>query len=229
MWVKICGTTSLEDAEMAVEAGADALGFVFAPSPRRVTPAQVAPIVSRLPGEVERIGVFVNPEYDEIVEAVREAGLTGVQLHVCADLRLPERLRERFLDRSNFRLLQVVRIAMGERFTSAGLPEIVSRPDAVLVEARSSAGHGGTGSRFNWPAARELFHKAAHEARLIVAGGLTPENVAEAVETLRPWGVDVVTGVESEPGQKDPAKVLAFVRNARHAANSFPPAKASAV
>ena len=227
MWVKICGTTNLDDAEMAVEAGADALGFVFAPSPRRVTPAQVARIVPQLPEGVERIGVFVNPEYDEIIAAVREAGLTGVQLHVCEDPRLPEQLREYFLERSDFRLLQVVRVAPGQPFSSVRLFDTLSRADVALVEALSSTGHGGTASRFDWQAAREHFLAAAHEARLVVAGGLTPENVAEAVETLSPWGVDVVTGVESEPGRKDCAKVRAFMRNVRHAASSFPPARAN--
>ncbi len=227
MWVKICGTTNLDDAETAVEAGADALGFVFAPSPRRVTPAQVARIVSQLPEEVERIGVFVNPEYEEIITAVREAGLTGVQLHVCEDPRLPGQLREYFLERSNFRLLQVVRVPPGQPFSSIMVFDTLSCAHAVLVEARSSTGHGGTASRFDWQTAREHFLAAAHERRLVVAGGLTPENVAEAVETLSPWGVDVVTGVESEPGRKDCAKLRAFVRNARHAATSFPPAEAN--
>ncbi|MGD0736500.1 MAG: phosphoribosylanthranilate isomerase [Terracidiphilus sp.] len=215
VWIKICGNTSLEDARLAVEAGADAVGFVFAASPRRVTAAQVAAIVRHLPEAVEKIGVFVGADFEGIEAVVREAGLTGVQLHFAADPELPEELHARF-----GRELRILRVLHFDAEHLAGiatqLADYARDPhvDAVLVDSKTATAVGGTGTAFDWAAAQlTLFH--GPQNRLVAAGGLTPENVVEAIATLRPWGVDVVSGVEAAPGRKDPVKVKDFVARAR--------------
>jgi len=214
LWIKICANTSLADAELAAEAGADAVGFVFAPSPRRVTPEQVAEIAPQLPEALEKIGVFVDAAFEEIAATVEAAALTGVQLHWAAPPALPAALRARF--GAKLRILGLVHFdpAAGER-----IAEITgdTNIDAILVDSRTAAAVGGTGRAYDWDAARRSIFGAAGPMKLVAAGGLTPENVAEAIATLNPWGVDVVSGVESTPGIKHPAKVRAFVANARAA------------
>ncbi|MGH9599899.1 MAG: phosphoribosylanthranilate isomerase [Terracidiphilus sp.] len=216
LWIKICGNTSLADAELAVAAGADALGFVFAPSPRRVTAAQVAAIVPRLPEAIEKIGVFVDAPFDEIASAVRACGLSGVQLHFNAAPETPARLRASFGPQLS--ILRVVHFG-AEAAAAIEIPDADANVDAFLVDSGSAAAPGGTGAAFDWEFARRtLFQNmAARKRRLIVAGGLTPVNVADAIATLRPWGVDVVSGVEAAPGRKDPEKIHAFIANARAA------------
>ena len=221
LWIKICGNTSLEDAQLAAEAGADAVGFVFAPSPRRVTPEQVAVIVPHLPAALEKIGVFVDASFEEIESTVQAAGLTGVQLHFNAAPALPARLRERFGD--TLRILGVIHFGPEpslEALSIADNPHLDDpNIDAVLVDSRTAKAVGGTGTSFDWQtASATLFrNKEAQGRRLIAAGGLTPENVTEAIATLRPWGVDVVSGVEAAPGRKHPDKVRVFLANARAA------------
>jgi phosphoribosylanthranilate isomerase len=215
LWIKICGSTSLEDARLAEEAGADAVGFVFAPSPRRVTPAQVAAIVPHLSATVEKIGVFVNAGLDEIYTTVTTCGLTGVQLHSEAGPGVPGRLRER-LGRG-LRILRVV------HFGPDAAEQIAQHTrnrdvDGVLVDSRTPIAVGGTGVTFDWDSASRIFSQNAEaRKRLIAAGGLRPENVAEAIATLQPWGVDVASGVESQPGKKDPDKLRTFIAKARAA------------
>jgi phosphoribosylanthranilate isomerase len=218
LWVKICGNTSLEDARLAVEAGADALGFVFAPSPRRVTVAQVAAIVGHLPRAVEKIGVFVGASQDEIYLAVRCCGLTGVQLHSEASPEMMAGLRKRL--GSKVKILRVVHFGPDAEAQAAAIAEDPN-VDAVLIDSRTAHAVGGTGVAFDWDAARKtLFSDSQKQPRRIAAGGMNPSNVAEAVAKLRPWGVDVVSGVESAPGRKDPLKVMEFVLNARAAEGS---------
>ncbi len=218
MWIKICGTTNIDDAQHAADAGADALGFVFAPSPRRVTEAQARHIVSHLSSEVETYGVFVDASIEEIVHTVLACGLTGVQLHRTLNAgqesfepALPEKLRRHFLARCSqeVRIVSVVAFdeALEDQFEGAA-----RSADALLIDSRLG---GGSGIRFDWAAARASFQKARGKSRVIAAGGLSPENVEEAIETLAPWGVDVVTGVEASPGRKDPRKVEAFIQAAR--------------
>lgn len=212
LWVKICANTTLEDALLAAEAGADAVGFVFAPSPRRVTPEQVAAIVPQLPASLEKIGVFVDASFDEIVATVETTGLTGVQLHFEPPPDLPARLRTRFGP-----ALRILRVMHFDAQNAASLQALNdSDSDAILVDSRTATAVGGTGQRFDWSSASgALFQNTRVRKHLIAAGGLTPENVEEAIALLRPWGVDVVSGVERMPGQKDPAKVREFVINAR--------------
>jgi phosphoribosylanthranilate isomerase len=219
LWIKICGNTSLEDAQLAVEAGADAVGFVFAPSPRRVTAAEAAAIVPHLADDVEKIGVFVDAPLDEIYATVRACGLTGVQLHTEAGQELPARLRQ--LLGAELRIMRVVHFGP-EAATQAAIIARDANVAAVLVDSRTATAVGGTGVVFDWQVARKiLFRKKNAPKRLIAAGGLTPDNVAEAIATLRPWGVDVASGVEASPGCKDPVKVRDFVANARSAGHGF--------
>lgn len=210
LWIKICANTSLEDAQLAADAGADAVGFVFAPSPRRVTAEQAAAIVPHLPATLEKIGVFVDASFDEIAKTVEAAGLTGVQLHFNAEPELSARLRERF--GAALRILHVVHFD-----AEAALPRLDANVDGILVDSRSATAVGGTGKSFDWAAASKALFQNGSAGKLIAAGGLTPQNVAEAIATLRPWGVDVVSGVEAAPSRKDAAKVRSFIANARAA------------
>jgi phosphoribosylanthranilate isomerase len=215
MWVKICANTNFEDALLAAEAGADAVGFVFAESPRRVTAKQVGAIAPHLPEALEKFGVFVGSSLDEIAQTVSECGLTGVQLHFSHDPRLAEKLRERFGPK-----LTILRVVHYSQDLETHIKEAQKdlSINGVLVDSRTATVVGGTGIRFDWQAARRGFLEAAPHLRLIAAGGLNPANVAEAIQTLGPWGVDVASGVEAAPGKKDPEKVRAFVSAARAAA-----------
>jgi phosphoribosylanthranilate isomerase len=223
MWIKICGNTNLEDACFAAECGANAVGFVFAPSPRQVEVDVVREITARLPRQVEKYGVFVDAGFDEIVSSVSNAGLTGVQLHRSPDTLLPSRLREHFARRQmQIGILGVLHykdhdLEFNLEFEQQ-LMELGDPVDGVLVDSSTARAVGGTGTTFNWLAAQASFQRAAPHLRLIAAGGLSPENVRQAIQTLRPWGVDVVSGVESAKGKKDPIRVRAFIRCAQEAA-----------
>lgn len=214
MWVKICANTNLDDARMAADLGADALGFVFAPSARRVTVAEVAAITAHLPATVEKVGVFHSQDVGEIAQAVREAGLTGAQLHGGADLALLARLQEMLGDGVN--VIQTLHWEVGQERAVEGIQGQLAAlhgGQRVLLDSKVGTATGGTGVSFDWEAARGVF--ATGGLRMIVAGGLRPENVAEAIKQLQPWGVDVASGVEARPGKKDSLKVAAFIRKAR--------------
>lgn len=216
IWIKICANTSLEDALMAAEAGADAVGFVFAPSPRRVTAAQVAAITPHLPASVEKIGVFVDATLEQIVSTVQECGVTGVQLHFDAPPELPAQLHERL--GPELRILSVVHFsAVNSEHQAASMTEHVRDPhvDGVLVDSRTEIAVGGTGEVFDWASARKTIFQDRRACKLIAAGGLNPDNVAEVIAALNPWGVDAVSGVEAAPGRKDRVKVMEFVARAR--------------
>lgn len=199
MFVKICGTTSEEDALLAVAMGAEALGFVFAPSPRQMRPQDVADIVKRLPPEIMTVGVFKDDVPERIIHIVRSTGLKGAQIHggFTADDAV------------------TVRRAIFHTFVafSAGDPRVPDahayEPYAVLLDGARPGG----GQVFDWSLAEEV----PDDVKLIVAGGLTTDNVVDVIRTLHPWGVDVVSGVESSPGRKDPVKLRAFIAKA-HAA-----------
>ena len=198
-WVKICGTTNLEDALVAVDAGADALGFVFYDkSPRYVAPEGVREIVQHLPERVEKVGVFVNESPDRLEEIAEMTGLTAIQLH-------GEEYRGALLPLGNKKTFMA--IPASELLNkSVLLPQGLS---GVIVDSGNQQQRGGTGVVFDWRALCSAI--GVFKDPLIVAGGLTPENVGEMMGILKPWGVDVVSGVELEPGKKDPAKVKAFV------------------
>lgn len=216
MWVKICGNTNLEDALVAAEVGADAVGFVFAESPRRVTVEQVRTITPHLPERLEKYGVFVDWDLEQIVRTVGKGGLTGVQLHSDRDPLLAAKLRERFGD--GLKILRVIHYA-GDLRSQLITAKDDRNVDCVLVDSRTATVVGGTGIQFNWQTARRSFQES--RLRLVVAGGLSPENVAAAIHTLHPWGVDVASGVESAPGKKDSFRLKAFVDAAKAAAEEI--------
>ena len=219
MWIKICGITSLQDAETAVAAGANSIGFVFAESPRRMTPEAVREITASLPKTLEKIGVFVNASFDEMAAACRVAGLTGLQLHGSVRGFHSQHLRDSNADLT--RVLQVVGYHADPKAFALDLRTLrdssPGEEDAVLVDTWFEGKLGGMGRSFDWPAARNIFLREAPYLRLIAAGGLNPENVREAIQTLHPWGVDVSSGVEKSPGKKDSGRVAAFIRAARAA------------
>jgi phosphoribosylanthranilate isomerase len=200
MFVKICGITNEDDALLAVAMGADALGFVFAPSPRQIAVQRVYDITRRLPPEVLTVGVFRDDHPERVVDTVNRAGLRAAQLH------------------GHETPAMVAEVAAQVRWVIKGV--VAGGPDArnadrigtdlVLVDAASP----GSGKVFDWTLIDEL----PAGLRYILAGGLTPDNVANAVERGLPWGVDVSSGVERSPGKKDALKVKAFIERARAAA-----------
>ena len=197
--VKVCGITNLEDALAALEAGADMLGFNFyARSPRRVSPSEARRVVERLPAGVECVGVFVNESAPAGVERVaRESGVGAVQLHGAETHEFCRALRG---------LTTIKALRVGPDFT----PESAAAypTDAVLLDAYVAGEWGGTGHTFDWSLAR-LTREAV--PRLFLAGGLKPENVAAAVAAVRPFAVDVCSGVETSPGRKNPRLIRGFV------------------
>ncbi len=198
--VKICGITSWTDAKLAVDTGADALGLNFYPPSRRcVTPAQAWEIIRRLPPFVEAVGVFVNWPFAVVDALVRALRLSAVQLH--GD-ETPREVAEFAAARP---VIKAFRVRSG--FRPAALARY--RPAAAfLLDGFRSGLPGGTGKRFDWRVARQ----ARRFGRIILAGGLTPENIAEAVREVNPFAVDVCTGIESQPGRKDPARLRELMR-----------------
>lgn len=201
--VKICGITSVADGLAAAEAGADMIGLMFyEQSPRHITLAQAAEIARALPPFVLRVGVFVNPAEDEVTRAIGECGLSLLQFH--GD-ETPEFCTQ-------FGLMSLKALRMRDAESLKTLAQF--NTDAYLLDAYSPGARGGTGATFNWDLAVEA-QKLGKP--IFLAGGLTPENVAEAVRKVRPFAVDVSSGVESAPGKKDHAKVRAFIQSARNA------------
>ncbi len=200
--VKICGVTRLEDALAAVRLGADALGFNFWPrSKRYLPPAEARAIVYRLPAFVSVVGVFVDPTREEVLRAVDACRIGVAQLHgdespeLCASLPLP--------------VLKGIRVPDGH-----ALAQLASYDVQGFVLDAPSPGYGGSGVTFDWSLAAEV----ARELPIVLAGGLTPENVAQAVRAVQPWGVDVASGVEAAPGVKDHARMKLFISAAKGAA-----------
>lgn len=208
-WIKICGTTCVEDALQSMEAGADALGFIFAPSKRRVTPEQAQQIIHELPQAVEQIGVFMNSTAAEIGAIACKVAVTGIQMH--GD-EAPAEVYSQLPANQRDALRKIKTILVQGNFASKfdSYATASSIVDAWLFDSGA-----GSGKTFDWQAARAQL--GDRQGRFIVAGGLTPENVGEAIRTFKPWGVDVVTGVEREPGRKDPEKLKAFVAAVRRA------------
>ena len=199
MWVKICGITNSDDALMSVALGADAVGFIFAPSPRQVTVGAVRDISKRMPLGVMRVGVFRDHSPDQVIETVLSAGLHAAQLHGHETPSDARAIKPR---------VQALMVAF-----PAGSPAIDRydeyEADALLLDAASP----GSGEVFDWSLADGI----PSNRRLVLSGGLDHANVAAGISQVEPWGVDVATGVEAEPGVKDPRKVRAFIRNARAA------------
>ncbi len=200
MLVKICGITSEEDALLAVALGADAVGFVFAPSPRQVTAQAVDRIINRLPREILTVGVFRDESPKRVVQITNGIGLKAAQLHGSESAADTMYVAER--------------VSLTIKAFPAGHPDIARSGDfgaqTVLVDGASP----GSGEVFEW----RLVEGVVDPSRLIVSGGLNAGNVGDAISHLRPLGVDVSSGVESSPGHKDPQKMREFVAAARRAA-----------
>jgi len=199
--IKICGITNQIDALQAIDSGADALGFVFyKKSPRHVSPKEVKSIVANLPPFVLPVGVFVNEEAQVVRDIMDECGLALAQIHgdetadYCESLGRPVIRGIRLRDRNTF-------MAMAEYRGRA-------RVRGFVLDAFSDSAYGGTGKTADWNLAKE----AAQSFSFLLAGGLTPDNVREAIQKVQPYGVDVSSGVEGSPGKKDPAKVQAFIQ-----------------
>ena len=197
MFVKICGTTSEEDALLAVAMGADAVGFIFAPSLRQVTPTRAADIAKRLPREVLTVGVFRDEAPARVVEIVNGAGLRAAQLHGHESAEQARWIRER--------------VPFVIQAFPAGSPAVAGARDHGVDAVMIDAARPGSGQVFDW----SLADGVPDGMRLVLAGGLNAANVAHAIARVHPWGVDVATGVESAPGRKDPLRVKAFVAAAK--------------
>lgn len=202
--IKICGITNQDDAERAVHEGADALGFVFySQSPRYVEPAVAKQIIRSLPPFVLPVGVFVNQDLDSVRRLFDDCGLALAQLHgdespdFCESLKRPVLRALRLRGRSSFLALAEFKGRMGVR--------------GFVVDAFSDTVYGGTGHTTDWSLAGEV----AKAVPILLAGGLTPENVQEAIRQVQPYGVDVSSGVEQSPGRKDSAKMRAFIQSVR--------------
>jgi phosphoribosylanthranilate isomerase len=216
--IKICGITNLGDARTAIQAGADAVGLNFYPaSPRCITPTGARQICRVLPGEIVKVGVFVNSEAKDICQTFDELELDLIQLHGDETPEFIARLGNRLVMRA-FRLgpegLQPVFAYLEECRQLGCVPKL------VLLDALSQGIYGGTGKTADWSVCAQY---PGHEGvpPLILAGGLKPSNVAQAIDQVRPAGVDAAGGVESSPGRKEPAAVIAFVQAARKAFAAF--------
>jgi phosphoribosylanthranilate isomerase len=210
-WIKICGTTNLHDARISIEAGADALGFIFAPSPRRIGISEAGEIIAQLPNGIEKIGVFVNEAPARVAQIVDLAGLTGVQLHGDEPAEQLHELRQRLGDKKTIKGIQFSEIAIDQKDILEGFLAARGSLDAILLDSGSAQQRGGTGIPFSWNDALDVAATIRKALPLVIAGGLNPGNVELALELFQPWGLDVVSGVESGPGKKDEAKLRNFV------------------
>lgn len=200
MFVKICGTTSEEDALLAVALGADAVGFILAPSPRQIAIDLVADIVKRLPADVLTIGVFRDEARERVVSLVQRGRLKGAQLH---GHETPE---------DTCWVSERLRLTI--KVFPAGDPDLARADDFGSDLVMLDAPTPGSGKVFDW----SLAEGVSTTRRLVLAGGLDARNVADAISAVRPWGVDATSGVEAEPGRKDPRKLRAFIAAAKLAA-----------
>lgn len=198
MFVKICGVTNENDALLSVALGADAIGFIFAPSKRQVTKDQVDEIVKQLPSEVMTFGIFVNENPDIVVRTVHELGLSGVQLHGSEGPESVAYISDR---------VQIVIKA----FSAEKRPSLAKLSEYQVNAFLMDSPNPGSGSQFDW----DLVAGLSKKIRLILSGGLTPGNIEDAIRIVRPFGVDVSSGVEARPGKKDPAKLRLFIARAR--------------
>lgn len=205
MWVKICGITNLADGEAAVASGADALGFVFAPSKRRIEPALAREIIWRLPAEVEKIGVFVEETLSRVREIAAYCGLTGLQLH-------GEETPEYLTYLKDYDLIKSFRMNSQTDFVKIKDYIVQSSVNRILLDSFVSGQWGGTGKTFPW---EKLASCNWGGIQVIIAGGLNPENVSEAIRLGKPNGVDVSSGVEKEPGRKDLVLLKTFIERAK--------------
>ncbi len=210
IWIKICATTNLDDALASIDAGANALGFIFAESPRQITPESAAEIIAALPPSVEKIGVVVNQTPRRLAELATQIGLTGVQLQGDESAnQLPEYRRALGL-RKIIKTLQARELLAAPDKLDDYLRNSKSI-DGILLDSGSPSARGGTGVPFDWNAALPIVERIKQHVPVIIAGGLNPTNIADAIRLFDPCGVDVVSGVELSTGNKDAAKLRAFI------------------
>src|SRR5579864_3922064 len=190
-WIKFCGTTSLEDALASIEAGADAVGFIFAPSKRSIPPAEAQEIIRRLPREIERIGVFFDSAGAGIASVVNTVDLTGIQMHGWRDF--PPEVYDCLSEGRRDKLRKIKTIVVDKDFPH----KLETMASSDFVDAWLLDSGAGSGKTFDWQMVRKQV--SDRRGKFIIAGGLTPENVATAVRTFSPWGVDVVSGIERDP------------------------------
>ncbi|HRZ86459.1 MAG TPA: phosphoribosylanthranilate isomerase [bacterium] len=207
MLVKVCGITNRDDALFCARAGADVLGFVFAESPRQVTPETAAGIVALLPANIRKAGVFVNERPEAVKAIARQCALDLIQLH--GD-ETPDECARYAAD--GFTVIKAIRVKNG---TSARDVERYRAADMILLDQFREGIYGGTGEQFDWRIAADL---AKTGRKIVLSGGLGPDNVGQAVRTVRPFAVDASSRLELSPGRKDHALVEAFINNAREAA-----------
>jgi len=218
LWIKICATTNLDDARASLAAGANALGFILTASPRQIAPDEAAKIISALPPSVEKIGVVVNETPEALAKLAAALGLTGIQLHGDEP---PDQLPEY---RRALGLRRIIKTLQARELLAApsALDEYLRNSkciDGILLDSGSPVARGGTGQTFDWGAALPLVERIKQYAPVVIAGGLNPANVADAIRLFDPCGVDVVSGVELSAGKKDPARLRAFVTAARAVAS----------
>lgn len=202
--VKICGITNLDDALAAVEAGADALGFNFWPrSPRYISPTDAREITDQLPLSVLRVGVFVNQALQSLLRVASDANLTAIQLHGDETPDYCKQVGGKYVIKA---------LGVTNRFdwNTASLYEV----DAIMLDSKDEVLHGGTGRVFNWSVAQRE-GQSVKSASLFLAGGLSPENVADAIATVRPYAVDACSSLELAPGKKSHERVRAFINAVR--------------
>ena len=197
-WIKICATTNERDADIAIRAGANALGFIMTESPRQVTDTAAYSIGTIVPKGIETIGVFVNESIATLVQTARFCKFSGVQLHGDEDASYVAEVRKQLPG------VKIVRATNVEVATAGD-----GRPDAWLIDSGQGSQRGGTGKTFAWREALPMIKKLREP--VIIAGGLNAENVQDALNIFRPWGVDVATGVESYPGRKHPGLLTKFI------------------
>jgi phosphoribosylanthranilate isomerase len=219
-WIKICGITNLEDALVAADAGANAVGFIFyEKSPRHIKAEAARAIVEELPEEIEKVAVFVGGPAERVNELAAQAGMTMVQYYATDG----KSTSENWLGISQQQGRKLVIGISSADFDNGGIfigSESKKNVYAMLIDSGSAQRCGGTGVAFNWERYRGRVRALNTAIPVIIAGGLDPENVGQAIEILKPWGVDVASGIEVSPGRKDPAKVRAFVNAVRAAEKS---------
>jgi phosphoribosylanthranilate isomerase len=209
-WIKFCGTTSVEDALASVEAGADALGLIFAPSKRQITVERAREIIRAIPAGVERIGVFFDSGGEGIARIVNEVDLTGVQMHGSQDRPREVYNRVSAHRRDVLRKIKTILVSGDFRHSLEEAMACTDHVDAWLLDSGA-----GSGKTFDWRAVQAELER--RQGRFIIAGGINPANVGDAIRVFSPWGVDVVSGIEREPGCKDRDKMKAFVAAVREA------------
>jgi phosphoribosylanthranilate isomerase len=221
-WVKICGTTNLEDALTAVEAGADAVGFVFyEKSPRNISVEAARNIVEKLSSDIEKVGVFAGESVERAEEIVSRVGLDALQVYPLSYVHrsgIDENPAKVSHGRKRVYLaFPVTKFVSEEHAITVDMKHPEGMFVALLLDSGGGQQPGGTGVTFDWNQAVPVVASLSRTQHVIIAGGLTPGNVGNAMGILQPWGVDVASGVEAKPGKKDPKKVRAFVKAVRDA------------